>query len=251
MSLPARLIDRPVTHRALHDRAAGRVENSPSAIQAAIAGGWGIEIDVQLTSDARAMVFHDDALDRLTGETGPVNALAAGDLTQITLSGGDEVIPTLPEVLKLVAGQVPLMIEIKDQDGALGPNVGPLEAAVAENLLGYEGDVAVMSFNPHAVAEFGRVAPDIPRGLVTGGFNTLFWPGVPVETCDRLRTIPDFDRVGAQFISHEVTDLTNPAVAALKARGVPILCWTVRSADVEREARKIADNVTFEGYIPA
>jgi glycerophosphoryl diester phosphodiesterase len=122
---------------------------------------------------------------------------------------------------------------------------------VAENLLGYEGDVAVMSFNPHAVAEFGRVAPDIPRGLVTGGFNTLFWPGVPVETCDRLRTIPDFDRVGAQFISHEVTDLTNPAVAALKARGVPILCWTVRSADVEREARKIADNVTFEGYIPA
>lgn len=251
MSLPASLINRPVTHRALHNRAAGRVENSPSAIRAAIDGGWGIEIDVQLTSDARAMVFHDDQLDRLTGETGPVRAHSAQRLTQITLSGGADGIPTLPEVLKMVAGQVPLMIEIKDQDGALGPNIGPLEAAVAENLKGYSGEVAVMSFNPHSVAAFAALAPGIPRGLVTSAFDPVFWPGVPVATCDRLRDMPDFDCVGAQFISHEVADLANPAVLALKARGVPILCWTVRSAAVEMEARKIADNVTFEEYIPA
>ena len=166
MTLPASYFARPITHRALHDRKAGRVENSIASIQAAIAAGYGIEIDVQLTSDGHAMVFHDDLLDRLTGETGPVRNRTRAELEAIQLSGDDGTIPAFATVLGLVAGQVPLLIEIKDQDGAMGPNVGPLEEATCKALADYKGDVALMSFNPHAVAACAALAPDIPRGIL-------------------------------------------------------------------------------------
>ncbi|MEP1587526.1 MAG: glycerophosphodiester phosphodiesterase family protein [Tateyamaria sp.] len=240
----------PVAHRALHDVADGRPENSRAAIRAAIAAGYGIEIDVQLTADNNAVVFHDYALDRLANGAGPVRSVSAVGLSQMPLLGGDEGIPDLPEILKLVAGQVPLLIEIKDQDGAMGPNIGPLEAATAAALKGYIGPAAVMSFNPNAVARMAELCPDIPRGLVTSSYDPAVWP-LPKETCARLRDVPDFDRVGASFISHEVADLARPRVAALKAAGANILCWTVKSPEAEVVARGIAENVTFEGYLAA
>ncbi len=247
-ALPRVFLDRPITHRALHDRAAGRAENSPAAIRAAIAAGYGIEIDLQLSRDAQAMVFHDYGLGRLTAEEGPVRQRDAAALRAITLSGGSDSIPTLPDVLDQVAGQVPLLIELKDQHGDMGPTDGALEAATAAALEGYAGPVALMSFNPHSVAELGRLAPDLPRGLTTSGYHAEHWPTLSTATRERLRTIPDFDRVGARFISHDCRDLQNDAVTALKARGVPVLCWTVKSPAQEAEARQVADNITFEGY---
>ena len=122
----------PLAHRALHDVRDGRPENSLAAIRAAMARGYGIEIDLQLSRDGQAMVFHDDRLDRLTGAVGPVRQKTAAELAGTVLSGGKEGVPRFAEVLALVAGQVPLLVEIKDQDGALGPNVGTLEAAAAE-----------------------------------------------------------------------------------------------------------------------
>ena len=107
-----------------------------------------------------------------------------------------------------------------------------------------------MSFNPHAVAAFGQAAPRIPRGLVTDDFDSGNWGLVPEARRTALRAIPDFDAVGASFISHDARDLDSPAVTALRERGVPILCWTVRSAAEERAARRVADNITFEGYRP-
>lgn len=243
-------LNAPLAHRALHDVTDGRPENSRAAISAAIAGGYGIEIDVQLTADNTAVVFHDYALDRLAEGAGPVRAVSAAKLSRTPLRGGDEGIPDLPEVLKLVAGQVPLLIEIKDQDGAMGPDIGPLEAATAMALEGYAGPVAVMSFNPNAVARMAELCPDIPRGLVTSAFNPATWP-LPAATCARLRDIPDFDRVGATFISHDATDLQRSRVADLKAAGANILCWTVKSPEAETKARMIAENVTFEGYLAA
>lgn len=239
---------RPLAHRALHDVAAGRPENSPAAIRAAIAAGYGIEIDLQLSADGVAMVFHDYALKRLTGQPGTVQTKTAAQLAAIALTGGSEGIPTFAEVLDLVAGQVPLLVEIKDQDGALGPNTGALEAAAAADLAGYAGPVAVMSFNPHAIAAFGAAAPDVTRGLTTAGFSLKGWPGLAAATRKRLATIPDFDRVGASFISHDWHDLANPRVGELKAQGVPVLCWTIRSPEEETQARERADNVTFERY---
>jgi len=246
-ALPPVFAATPLAHRALHDVSQGRPENSRAAIRAAIAAGYGIEIDVQLSGDGAAMVFHDYHLERLTDVQGAVQLFNADQLRQTPLRGGDEGIPDLPEVLALVAGQVPLVIEIKDQDGEMGPNIGPLERAVAFALEGYVGDVAVMSFNPHSVAMMQELAPHIPRGIVTSSYRTSEWP-LSSDTCDYLREIPDYDRVGASFISHQVDDLDRPRVAELKAAGAMICCWTVRSAEQEAQARKVADTVTFEGY---
>ncbi|WP_147110210.1 glycerophosphodiester phosphodiesterase family protein [Tateyamaria sp. syn59] len=246
--LPDAFLGAPLAHRALHDVTDGRPENSRAAIRAAIAHGYGIEIDLQLSADNQAMVFHDYALDRLAEGTGPIRIVPAGTLTKTPLKGGDEGIPTLPEVLELVAGQVPLLIEIKDQDGAMGDAIGPLEQATANALAGYTGPVALMSFNPHSVARMADLCPDIPRGIVTSAYAEGDWP-LNQTTRDHLRAIPDYDRVGASFISHEVADLTRPRVAELKAQGANILCWTVRSPAQEAQARQVAQNITFEGYL--
>ncbi|MGJ8617271.1 MAG: glycerophosphodiester phosphodiesterase family protein [Sulfitobacter sp.] len=247
MILPRSFYDLPLAHRALHDVNDGRPENSRAAICAAVAAGYGIEIDVQLSADGAAMVFHDYALERLTGAKGPVRLCSADTLSGIQLTGGDEGIPTLSEVLELIAGRAPLLIEIKDQDGGMGGNIGVLEDATLSALQSYQGDVAVMSFNPHAVARMAELAPETPRGLVTSAYRYDEWP-LPKTTCDRLRAIPDYDRVGACFISHEVDDLDCARVAELKAAGAMICCWTVKSQAQEAEARPFVDNITFEGY---
>lgn len=238
----------PLAHRALHDRAEGRPENSREAVRAAVAAGYGIEIDIQPSADGVPMVFHDYDLRRLTGVRGRVAGLTAGKLGALRLLGGPTGIPTLEEVLQIVAGRVPLLIEIKDQDGALGPDVGMLEGAAARVLVDYDGPLAVMSFNPHSVAAFRSAAPDIAVGLTTSAYGIRDWPLIPAATRNRLREIPDYKRVGACFISHEVSDLARPRVTELKEAGAAVLCWTVRSAEAEAEARHIADNVTFEGY---
>lgn len=247
MTLPHAFYDLPLAHRGLHDVSDGRPENSRAAIRAAIAAGYGIEIDVQLSSDGAAMVFHDYALDRLTAQRGPVRLRRGDELAAVPLNGADECIPDLDEVLSIVAGQVPLVVEIKDQDGGMGPDVGPLEEAVAMALRGYQGPLAVMSFNPHSVGRMAELLPEVPRGIVTSAYRYEDWP-LAREVCDRLRDIPDYDRVGACFISHEVNDLANPRIAELRAKGAMICCWTVRAAEQEAEAREIVDNITFEGY---
>ncbi|SPH16727.1 hypothetical protein DEA8626_00238 [Defluviimonas aquaemixtae] len=246
--LPEAFLTRPLAHRGLHDRAAGRPENSPAAFRAAIAAGYGIECDIQPSADGVPMVFHDYDLKRLTGRTGPIRGVRAADLGQIRLMDAEDGIPTLAETLALVDGRVPLLIEIKDQDGRMGPNVGLLERAVAEAIQGYAGSVALMSFNPHSVAAVAGAATDRPRGIVTSAYTEEDWPLLPAATRNRLREIPDYHLVGASFISHEAGDLARPRVAELRAEGAQILCWTIRSPEAEVEARRVATNVTFEGY---
>jgi glycerophosphoryl diester phosphodiesterase len=248
--LPRAFIERPIAHRALHDAAAGVIENSPTAIGRAMRAGYGIELDLQLSSDGVAMVFHDDTLDRLTQTTGPVRGRTARELGDLRLAGSEDHIPTLSEVLEMVDGAVPLLLEIKDQSGGLGQADADLERAVAMELEGYGGDVAVMSFNPNVIANMRELAPRVPRGLVTCGYIPSKWPMLSPETCTALRSIASFGHVGARFISHDWTDLGSPRVAELKSQGVPILCWTIRSPQDEAQARRIADSVTFEGYLP-
>lgn len=239
---------RPITHRGLHDVRDGRPENSLAAAHASIERGYPIELDLQLSSDGQAMVFHDYVLDRLTGEKGPVRSRTSAELAEIGLSGGDEGIPRFEDFLAFVAGRVPLLVELKSEDRMLGRDVGRLERATARALEGYKGDVALMSFNPHGVAALRDLAPAVPRGLTTESFPATDWR-VPAARRTELRGIPDYDRVEASFISHEARDLGRPRVAELKAQGVVILCWTVRSHGAEARAREVADNVTFEGYL--
>ncbi len=244
----------PIAHRALHDRAAGRPENSRAAIRAAVAAGYGIEIDIQPSAEGVPMVFHDYDLKRLTGVSGRIRGLSAAELGATRLLDAEDGIPTLAEVLQIVGGRVPLLIELKDQDGGMGPTVGPMERAVAAELAGYDGPLAVMSFNPHAIAAFRAAAPGIAVGLTTSAYAPADWTLLPAATCAHLREIPDFEALGASFISHEASDLGRTRVGALKAAGAAILCWTIRSPEAEAAARHVAQNVTFEGYaalIPA
>lgn len=249
MTLPPSFLARPIAHRALHDIKASRPENSPAAVRAAVEAGYGIEIDLQISADGVAMVFHDYALKRLTGARGKVSERTADALGSLTLLGGADGIPTLAEVLALVDGRVPLLIEVKDQDGALGPNVGPLEEATAKALDGYAGDVAVMSFNPHSVARMAALMPDVPRGLTTEDFVAVPEWGADAAEKVRLARIEDYRWVGACFISHNHKHLGMDRVAELKSEGAVVLCWTIRSPEQEAKARRIADNVTFEGYL--
>ncbi|MCT2540440.1 glycerophosphodiester phosphodiesterase family protein [Sedimentimonas flavescens] len=248
MMLPEAFLRAPIAHRALHDRAAGRPENSRAAVRAAVAAGYGIEIDIQPSADGVPMVFHDYDLRRLTGVPGRVRAFTARELGATSLLDAEDGIPTLAEVLKIVGGAVPLLIELKDQDGAMGTDVGPMERAVAEALRDYQGPVAVMSFNPHSVAAFHAAAPGVPVGLTTSAYRAEGWPLLPAAVRARLALIPDYDAVGACFISHEAADLGSARVTELRSQGAAILCWTIRSTDAEARARKVAQNVTFEGY---
>jgi glycerophosphoryl diester phosphodiesterase len=245
--LPKAYLRAPIAHRGLHDRSHRRIENSASAIRAARAAGYGIEIDLQLSYDGVPMVFHDEDLGRLTAEQGPLNARTAADLTRIKLTGSDDTIPTFAQILSLIGGTVPLLVELKDQTLTMSDTDARLETATARALEPYSGPVALMSFNPHCMAHMARVAPNLPRGLTTSAYGSDWAPLSP-ETCAILREIPDYDRTLSSFISHEAADLSRPRVAELRAHGAVILCWTIRSAEAEAAARQIAQNITFEGY---
>lgn len=245
--LPSGFLDKPFAHRALHGP--GRPENSREAVQAAVDAGFAIEIDVQCTADQAPVVFHDISLKRLTGHGGTVQTTTSHDLAGLGLSGGPSGAPALSEVLEIVSGRVPLVIEIKDQDGAMGPNVGVLEAAVAREIGGYVGPLAVMSFNPHSVAAMAELAPDVPRGITT--CTAKGYGPIPKARQLELVTIPDAERLGAAFISHDHQDLGSPHVKAVKDQGLSVLCWTVKSETAAKAAYQVADQITFESFLPA
>lgn len=248
MVLPAAFLRLPIAHRGLHGK--GVPENSLAAIEAAVEAGYAIEIDIQPAAGCVPMVFHDYDLTRLVGDEGYVADLEVDELEEVRLLDTDHGIPTLAAALRAVDGRVPLLIELKDQDGRLGTEIGDVTHHVAEQLQSYDGPVAVMSFNPHMVAAFHEEAPQIPCGLTTCDFPEDDWPMLDQETRHRLAMITDFEDTGAIFISHDHRELSNPRVDELKAQGVPILCWTVTSPADEAAAREIADNITFEGYRP-
>ncbi|MGR3433910.1 MAG: glycerophosphodiester phosphodiesterase family protein [Shimia sp.] len=249
MPLPPALLSRPYAHRALHGP--GRPENSREAVAAAIAPGYGIEIDVQRSADGVPMVFHDYGLERLTGTPGAVQTTDAADLAALPLIGGATGAPTLDEVLVQVAGRVPLLIEVKDQDGAMGPAVGPLEEAVAASVARYDGPLAVMSFNPYAVAALGEAGVAQPLGLTTCAYAAEDWPTLTEARRATLRAMADLDELDVAFVSHRASDLASPRVAEARARGLSVLCWTIRSAAEADAARIHADQITFEGFVPA
>ena len=223
----------PYAHRGLHGGAV--VENSRAAFRAAIALEHGIELDVQAARDGEAMVFHDATLDRLTDATGEVAARTPVELAKVKLRGTDEVVPTLPEILSLVAGRVPILIEIK----AKGVHHVPLCLSVRRGLEGYTGPVAIMSFNPLVAAWFGENAPRIVRGLVISEEDKKNLKG-------RLERWGSMKTAKPDFLAYDVRDLPSKFAAAARMRGIPVLTWTVRNAEAERRAFTHADEAIYE-----
>lgn len=223
-------------HRGLHG---GDVpENSLSAFAEAIAQGMGIECDVQQTGDGFAAVFHDWELDRLTSESGLVTLRSMAELSQIALvGGGRDRIPSLRDMLGLVRGRTPVLIELKSRRER---RVAPLCLAVRRALEGYAGPVAVMSFDPRVGAWFRRHAPRIVRGLVMSEEGARTFSATVRRHRALWRARPD-------FLAYDVRDLPSPFAAGQRRRGLPLLTWTVRSAALRQRAAEHADAPIAEG----
>ena len=250
MNLLAPFINGPIAHRTLHDVKSGIPENAWEGVEEAISRGYAIEIDLQLSRDGIPVVFHDYKLNRVTDEIGFISDRRAAELEKIILKGGRKGIPRFDAFMSYIAGRVPVLIELKDQDGTLGNSPSVFETAVCKILDKYTGPVAVMSFNPFMIERCAKLSPNIPRGLITEVFKQEEWPNISKLRCNKLTKITDYFTAGATFISHDHMDLKSDEVDRLKKAGAKILCWTVRTQNEDIEARKIADSVTFENYLP-
>ncbi|MCK5933222.1 MAG: glycerophosphodiester phosphodiesterase [Fulvimarina manganoxydans] len=228
----------PFAHRGLHDGNRSVPENSLAAAHAAIEAGYGIECDLQFCADGVPIVFHDDELERLTGRLGSVRDLTSQEATALTLCGSGEPVPLFAELLALVAGRVPLLVELKacpERDAT-----GFVEAVVAA-LQNYDGPLALMSFDYGLVDACRSRAPSsAPVGLTAEGSQP-----------DELSAHDDALAKGLDFVSFDHAAMPNAFLDEVAARGLPILCWTIRSEAEASRARQTADQITFEGFRPS
>jgi glycerophosphoryl diester phosphodiesterase len=240
-------LKRPIAHRGLHNAARGFIENSASAVAAALGKGYAIEVDLRCAAGHMPVVFHDAMLDRLTDETGPVAARDVEALRAIRLKGSSDHILSLPDLLERVGGYVPLVLEVK----STWRRDGKFEANIVEALKSYAGPVAVMSFDPHAVAAFRSLAPNLPRGLVADRFSQKHWRTLTPLQRFAMRHLLTSAFAWPHFIAYDIAAL--PALAPLIAKvvfGLPLLTWTVRTKDDRARALRYADAMIFEGIEP-
>ena len=249
--MPDWLTARPIAHRGLHDAAAGVIENTPSAFQAAVTGGYAIECDLQMSADGEAMVHHDDTLGHLTDGSGRLDAMPAADLKRAAFKATADRMLTLAELCELVAGRVALVLELKSHFNG----DQRLPSRVAKLLASYGGPAAVMSFDPGPIAALRDLAPALPRGLVAmqrdrsatshGSTN----PG-PASTSP-TRFVIQALAARLDFLAYRVQDLTSPVpFTARNLLGLPLLTWTVRTPEERARAARYADQMIFEGFRP-
>jgi glycerophosphoryl diester phosphodiesterase len=249
MAAPDWLTARPIAHRGLHDRAAGRPENTLAAARAAVAGGFAIECDVQASADGEAMVFHDAALGRLTTASDALASRAAAELVALAVAGSAETIPTLSAFLGAVAGAVPVVIEVKSgYDGDLR-----LATRTAQIAAAYGGPVALKSFDPQVVAALRDLCPaTIPRGIVAETKqDDPAYAALPPSLRLALSNLLHFADTRPDFLSWRVDDLPCAPTYLCRLLGrIPVMAWTVRT-DVQRaRASAHADQMVFEGFVP-
>ena len=230
-------------HRGLHD--ATKAENSMSAFAAAKEMGFGIELDVRLSKDGELVVFHDDNLTRVAGIDGKVIDFTAEELSNMSLSGTKDGVPTLREVLDLIDGAVPLIIEIKMNGDEKG-----VSEKLMEVIEGYKGDYVVESFNPIALKIVRKMRPDILRGILSTEYlkdekhkGSILY-GLLQHLMLNFMVRPDF--IAYDKKGYKVKGLR----FVRRSFGTALIAWTVKSAEEEREAISHGfDTVIFEGYI--
>lgn len=222
-------------HRGLHDGVIP--ENSLAAFSAAIERGLGIECDLQVSADGRAMVFHDAGLERLTGQAGLTGEKTVGELTAMTLGASLEHIPTLRDMLALVAGRVPLLLELKTERS---DSVHALCRSVRRDIDGYGGELAVMSFDPRIGDWFAKRMPDLVRGLVITEENSRTVTGGLKRRLSVLHAKP-------HFLAYDIRDLPSRFAARHTKKGLPLLSWTVRSSAQAETAMAVGATPIVEG----
>ena len=231
----------PVAHRGLwnHD---GAPENSLAAFQLACEAGYGIELDVQLTSDGEAVVFHDDDLKRMTGVEGRVRDRTAADLAELRLAGTDEAIPTLLETMALVGRRAMVHVELKTPYG----EVGPLEQRVHEVLIDHAGPTCVIGFNPYSHAWFADRFPGVLRGLDSYDYKQA--PHMNEAQRESFARLEHVAIARPHFLALHIGMLPDEQVAKYRGEGMPVVAWTVREPGQWDAVKDYCDNLIFEGF---
>jgi glycerophosphoryl diester phosphodiesterase len=229
------LTERPIAHRGYHDRNRTVWENTLSAFARAADAGFSIECDLQYAADAMPVIFHDDDLKRLCGIEGDVRQRTAGELGLLPVGGTGDRVPTLKQLLHLVRGRVPLVLELK---GRQGDDDG-FAMAVVDALEDYEGHVALMSFDHWLLKDLKESGTSRPIGLTAEGARP-----------ENFAVHEEAMQLGLDFISYHYGHLPNEFISKQRALGVPVITWTVRDDDARTITARNADQMTFEGFDP-
>jgi glycerophosphoryl diester phosphodiesterase len=223
----------PFANRGLHG--ARHAENSKAAVEAAVGLGYGVKIDVQFSLDGMAFVIADTTLERLTEGTGQVRHYSSKQLSQIKLKNSDETLVKLDEMLGLVAGRTPVIVELKAVEG----HVSQLCVAVRHAIEGYRGESAVMSLHGEVSRWFGSHGDRIPRGLMLSDSSVY----AKEESSEKVQAVW---RARPEFLAIDIADLPNRFAQRQRKRGIPMLAWTVTSAEQQAVAADCVDQIVFE-----
>lgn len=229
------LTARPIAHRGYHDMNNEVWENTLSAFDRAIEKNFSIECDLQLANDGVPVVFHDDDLSRLCGLKDDVRLLTSQELAMKRIGRTKDAIPTLKKLLDRVAGQVPIVLELKgrkdEDDGFVG--------AVLEELEDYDGKVAIMSFDHWLLEELIELDCPYPVGLTAEGVRE-----------EKFAEHEAMMKLGLDFVSYGILHMPNRFVTEIRQGGTPVITWTVRTPDMRERSEQQADQMTFEGFDP-
>ncbi|OWV75422.1 glycerophosphodiester phosphodiesterase [Rhizobium sp. R339] len=235
MTNAAWIKDVPVAHRGYHDLNKHVWENTLSAFSRAVEAGFAIECDLHYASDGVPIIFHDEDLKRLCNLNGDVRERTSRELGLIAVGGTSDKIPTLRQLLDLVQGKVPLVLELKGREA---DDEGFAEA-VLEVLQDYDGKVALMSFDHWLLRDLKALDAPYPLGLTANG-----------NTPEEIKTHAAAMEIGLDFISFYYGDLPNVFITGEREKGIPVITWTVRDEEARRRTFENADQMTFEGFDP-
>ena len=234
------IVKSPIAHRGLFDEL--NPENSLSAFKNAVKNNIPIEFDVVSTSDGVPVVFHDSKLARMTGQDGFISNCTYDEIKDLYLLKTKETIPTLKQALELIAGKVPVLIEIKNFG-----NVGPLEKEIWKTLQGYRGEYAIASYNPYTLEWFKNNEPKIKRCQVASFFKNKEITGIRRFYLKRM----SFNKKISEphFILYASEDMPNKYTKKYFGK-IPVLTFTIRNKDSEALIKEYSDNYLFDSYVP-
>ncbi|MDR2655102.1 MAG: glycerophosphodiester phosphodiesterase [Oscillospiraceae bacterium] len=240
------LLGKNIAHRGLYNNSAGIPENSLEAARQSFLCGHGMEFDLQLSADGRIMVFHDRSLKRMTGVEKDVDELTCRELTDLSLLGTRQTLPTFEQYLEIAAGKIPLIIELKTCKNR--EDMQTLCSKTAELLDGYSGKFVIESFDPRIVAWFRKNRPQYIRGQLAciegeEGQNLLSRFALAFLLLNFLGR--------PHFIAYEHTQFRNPSFLLCRAMGALTVGWTVADLDSYKKAQRIFDAIIFENILPA
>lgn len=241
---------RPIAHRGLHAASRGIIENTGPAFEAAIAKGYGIECDLRAADGGLPLVFHDEKLNRLIDGKGPIADVTTTDLKRLRHKTSGAPILQFAELLELVDGRVPLLVEIKSEWAP--PDMAFLKR-VAKLATSYRGRLALMSFDPDVMATLRALTSGIPLGIVSGSFKGAGWwnRNVSKQRATRLRDLLESSATAPDFYAYEIAALPTPITEYVRVvQGLPLFTWTVRTPKDRSRAGKHADAMIFEGFEP-